>query len=143
MRLFPAFILLLAATAFAEPIYELKNLAAWCIVPFDDRKRRPEERAEMVSKLGITKVAYDWRAEHVPEFEREILAYKKQGLEFFAFWSQHDEAFRLFEKHGLKPQIWVIAPTKGDTQEAKVAHAAESLLPVVAKAAKIGSKVAL
>lgn len=143
MRLIPACLLLLAATAFAEPIYELKNLAAWCIVPFDDRKRSPEERAEMVSKLGITKVAYDWRAEHVPEFEREILAYKKQGLEFFAFWSQHDEAFRLFEKHGLKPQIWVIAPTKGDTQEAKVAHAAESLLPVIAKAAKIGSKVAL
>ena len=42
MRLIPACLLLLAATAFAEPIYELKNLAAWCIVPFDDRKRVPK-----------------------------------------------------------------------------------------------------
>ncbi len=127
----------------AEPIYELKNLAAWCIVPFDDRKRSPEERAEMVAKLGITKVAYDWRAEHVPEFEREIVAYKKHGVEFFAFWSFHPDAIRLCQKHGISPQFWIIAPNKGETQEAKVAHAALSLLPAIGEAAKVGSKVAL
>jgi azurin len=97
----------------------------------------------MVAKMGLTKVAYDWRQEHVPEFEAEILAYKKQGIEFFAFWSTHDQAFALFEKHQLHPQIWVMAGNKGDTQEAKVKNAAEGLLPVIAKAAKIGSKVAI
>ncbi len=134
---------LAAASLAAEPIYELKNLAAWCIVPFDDRRRPPEERAEMVARLGITKVAYDWRSEHVAEFEREILAYKRHGIEFFAFWSQHDTAFALFEKHGLRPQIWVIAPTKGDAQEARVAAAAEALLSVAAKAEKIGSSLGI
>jgi azurin/sugar phosphate isomerase/epimerase len=93
--------------------------------------------------MGVTKVAYDWRQEHVAEFEAEILAYKKHGLEFFAFWSVHDEALRLFEKHQLHPQIWVISGNKGETQEAKVKNAAEGLLPVIAKAAKIGSKVAI
>ena len=127
----------------AEPLYDQKNLAAWCIVPFDNQKRTPEQRAAMVAKMGLTKVAYDWRQEHVAEFEAEILAYKKHGLEFFAFWSVHDEAFKLFEKHQLHPQIWVIMSGKGETQEAKVKNAAEGLLPVIAKAARIGSKVAL
>jgi hypothetical protein len=61
------------------------NLAAWCIVPFDAAKRTPEARAEMVAKMGLKKVAYDWRQEHVAEFEREILAYQKHGIEMFAF----------------------------------------------------------
>jgi hypothetical protein len=42
----------------------------------------------MVAKMGIKKIAYDWRQEHVAEFEREILAYQKHGIEFFAFWAR-------------------------------------------------------
>ena len=143
MRTLCAFLLTLLALPAAEPLYDLKNLAAWCIVPFDNQKRTPEARAAMVAKMGLTKVAYDWRGEHVAEFEREILAYKKQGIEYFAFWSQHDEAFRLFEKHQLHPQIWMMMTGKGDGQEAKVRSAAEGLLPTIAKASKIGSKVAI
>ncbi|MBM3869246.1 MAG: sugar phosphate isomerase/epimerase, partial [Verrucomicrobia bacterium] len=116
MRLLCAFLLTLLALPAAEPIYETKNLVAWCIVPFDNQKRTPEQRAAMVAKTGLTKVAYDWRKEHVAEFEAEILAYKKHGLDFFAFWSTHDEAFRLFEKHRLSPQIWVMAKEKGYDQ---------------------------
>ena len=143
MRLLCALLLTLLALPAAEPLYDLKNLAAWCIVPFDNQKRTPEQRAAMVAKMGITKVAYDWRAENIPEFEAEILAYRKHGIEYFAFWSQHDEAFRLFEKYQLHPQIWMMMTGKGETQEAKVRSAAEGLLPTVAKAAKIGSKVAI
>ena len=143
MRLLFAFLLALLALPAAEPLYDQKNLAAWCIVPFDNQKRTPEQRAAMVAKMGLTKVAYDWRQEHVAEFEQEILAYKKHGIEFFAFWSQHPEAFRLFEKYQLHPQIWVMMSGKGDTQEAKIKSAAEGLLPTIAKAAAIGSKVAI
>ena len=60
----------------------------------------------MLKELGITRCAYDWREEHVPTFEQEILEYKKHGIEYFAFWSTHEEAFRLFEKYDLHPQIW-------------------------------------
>ncbi|MDP6504050.1 MAG: hypothetical protein QF886_10560, partial [Planctomycetota bacterium] len=61
-----------------------ENLVAWCIVPFDAKKRGPKERAEMLKELGILRCAYDWRGQHVPTFEDEILQYKKQGIEFFA-----------------------------------------------------------
>ncbi len=127
----------------ATDLFDRSNLAAWCIVPFDAKKRSPEERAEMVAKLGLTKIAYDWRQEHVPEFEREILAYQKHGIEFFAFWGIHDEALALFEEHRLSPQIWVMLQPSGETQEEKVKSAAEALLPALEKAKKIGSKVGL
>ncbi len=98
---------------------------AWCIVPFDAKKRGPAERAEMLKGLGLKRVAYDWREQHVKEFEEEILQYKKHGLEFFAFWGVHDEAFALFEKYKLHPQIWLTLPSpKAETQEARVAAAA-------------------
>ena len=63
----------------------------------------PAERAEMLKRLGLKRVAYDWRERHVKEFEEEILQYKKHGLEFFAFWSAHEEAFSLFAKHRIHP----------------------------------------
>lgn len=127
----------------AADLFDKSNLAAWCIVPFDAKKRSPEDRAAMVAKMGINKIAYDWRQEHVAEFEREILAYQKNGIEFFAFWSTHDEAFRLFEKHHLHPQLWVTLKVAGDTQDAKVKSAAEALLPVLERAKKIGSQVGI
>ncbi len=128
----------------AADLFDPPNLAAWCIVPFDAKKRSPEERAEMVAKMGIRKIAYDWRQEHVPEFEREILAYQKHGIEFFAFWSTHEDAFRLFEKHGLHPQIWMtLREGEGSTPEEKVKGAAAKMLPAVERTRQAGCKLGL
>lgn len=136
-------IILTARTGAAEGLFNKPNLAAWCIVPFDAKKRSPEDRAAMVAKMGLKKVAYDWRQEHVVEFEREILAYQTHGIEMFAFWGVHDEAIRLFEKYKLHPQLWVMMQGAGDTQDAKVKSAAEKLLPILERAKKIGSQVGI
>ena len=32
------------------------NLVAWCIVPFDAKKRGPDERAQMLERLGFKQV---------------------------------------------------------------------------------------
>ncbi|MEL6107773.1 MAG: DUF6797 domain-containing protein [Planctomycetota bacterium] len=121
-----------------------ENLVAWCIVPFDSKDRSPAERAAMVRRLGLRRVAYDWRQKHVPTFEEEILQYKRNGIEYFAFWDIHDEALRLFEKHGLRPQIWKTLPSpKGETQQDRVRAAAEQLLPLVERTGKLGSKFGL
>jgi len=124
--------------------FSRENLVAWCIVPFDGKKRGPAERAKMVADLGLRRVAYDWRDEHVPTFEQEILEYKRRGLEYFAFWSLHEQAFQLFKKHHLHPQIWQIIPNpNGATQEQKVQQAAEQMLPLVQRTRKLGSKLGL
>jgi hypothetical protein len=134
-----------AAASAPSSLFDRQNIVAWCIVPFDSVKRGPAARAEMVKQLGLTKVAYDWRAEHVPQFEQEILEYRKHGLEFFAFWSVHEEAFKLFEKHQLRPQIWVTAPSPAGklTRDEQIQKAATQLLPVVERTRKAGCPLGL
>lgn len=121
-----------------------ENLVAWCIVPFDGKKRGPAERAEMIKRIGMKRVAYDWRENHVKEFEQEILEYKKHGIEYFAFWDVHEEAFKLFEKHGIHPQLWKMLPAPaGESQQQKVEDAAKKILPVVERTRQLGSKLGL
>jgi sugar phosphate isomerase/epimerase len=134
----------------AGSIYAKDNLAAWCIVPFDAKKRGPTERAEMLRRLGFTKLAYDWRAEHVPSFEEEILALKRHGVDFFAFWSPmsaslgYETMMKLIEKHEITPQIWMIAPAKAaGTNEERVEINARAMLPFVNRAKQLGCKFAL
>ncbi|OUX50882.1 MAG: hypothetical protein CBE43_05655 [Rhodopirellula sp. TMED283] len=142
-------LLMPAGTIMAEAPEAKKNfqrdrLVAWCIVPFDARKRTPSQRAEMVEKLGMARVAYDWRGEHVPTFEEEIQEYKKHGIEFFAFWSWHDALEPLIAKHGVRPQIWLMVPGVGQKPDSdKVQAAAEALRPMVEKTAKLGLRLGL
>lgn len=128
----------------AQQPFATENLVAWCIVPFDAKKRSPEERAKMLVDLGLKRCAYDWRDEHVPQFEEEILQYQKHGIEFFAFWGHHESAFKLFEKYDLHPQIWVTAPSPdSETQRAKIAAAVEQLTPLVERAKLLKCKLGL
>lgn len=124
--------------------FDTDQLIAWCIVPFDKLERSPSDRAAMLKRLGIQRVAYDWREKHVAEFEEEILAYKENGIEYFAFWREHPEAFALFEKYDLHPQIWqTINSPKEGTQEEKVVIAGTQLIPLVKKTQAMGSKLGL
>ena len=127
-----------------QNIFARKRLVAWCIVPFDGKKRGPAERAAMCARLGLKRIAYDWRDEHVATFEQEILEYRKHKLEYFAFWGVHDEAFRLFDKYNLHPQIWqMLAAPNAKTQEQRVAQAARQILPLVERTRKMGCKLGL
>ena len=124
--------------------FRRENLIAWCIVPFDTKQRTPEARAEMLVRLGMKRCAYDWRKKHVPEFEREIVAYQKNGIEFSAFWSKHDEAFKLFEKHKIQPQIWSMIPQpKSETQAEKIAEAAKAMTPLAIQCKQTNCRLGL
>jgi hypothetical protein len=70
-----------------QRLFGSDNLVAWCIVPFDSKKRGPEERAAMLERLGFKHFAYDWRAEHVPTFDAEMDALKRHGIALDAFWA--------------------------------------------------------
>jgi len=127
-----------------KSVFAKDNLVAWCIVPFDAKHRSPQQRAEMLARLGIKRVAYDWRQDHVPTFEEEIVQYKKHGLEYFAFWSWHPDMAPLIKKHGIHPQIWMTVPSPAaPTQEARVEAAAKAMLPMVETTRKLGCKLGL
>src|SRR3954453_5523895 len=70
----------------ANAMFARDNLIAWCIVPFDSKKRSPEERAAMLEKLGFKHFAYDRRGEHIPPFDAEGDALKKHGVSLGSWW---------------------------------------------------------
>ena len=145
--------LLFLAQTVAADLFRPGNLVAWCIVPFDAKKRGPQERAEMLTRLGISKFAYDYRAEHIPTFDAEVEAMKQHGIEFTAWWfpgALNDEAktiLAVIERHKIHPQLWVSGggdATKDEAgQTARVEGEANRLRPIAEAAQRLGCKVAL
>ncbi|SKC15733.1 sugar phosphate isomerase/epimerase family protein [Dyadobacter psychrophilus] len=140
-----------------KSIFSRENLIAWCIVPFDVKERGPAERAEMLNKLGITMLAYDWREKHVPTFEEEIEQLKKHNIKLQAFWyysganPENDRNFatiiEVLKKHHVKTEIWcMVSGIKGldeMTQEEKIKTVAKPVAYIADKAAEIGCKLGL
>jgi sugar phosphate isomerase/epimerase len=138
----------------AEPpkpdLFARDNLVAWCIVPFDAKKRGPAQRVEMLRALGFKKYAYDWRAEHLPGFDEEVALLKKAQIKLTAVWfpaNLGDDAKKLLaviKKHGVKPQLWItMGEPAGEDRAAKVQAAAKVLKPIAEEAAQLGCSVAL
>ncbi len=40
----------------------------------------------MLNRLGIKRLAYDYRAEHIATFDEEMVQLKKHGIELVAWW---------------------------------------------------------
>jgi putative heme-binding domain-containing protein len=138
----------------ANDLFARKNLIAWCIVPFDSKKRSPEQRAAMLEKLGFQHFAYDWRAEHVATFDAEIEALKRHHVSLDAFWAPGElnrdtrNILDVLKRHQLKTQLWVLLDfgadrVTGAAQQKRVATAVEKLAPLALEAASIGCTVVL
>lgn len=129
-----------------------EKLLAWCIVPFDSHHRSPVDRALMLNRLGLKSYVYDWRQQHIPEFEDEIIQMLEHGIEIFGWWMPRevDETcetmLRLFAKYKIKPQLWI---TYGDDPEESLSHSAivldyyERLAPLVDAAGEAGLELGL
>lgn len=154
-------LLLLPFVAFtslhAAPLDDLfvpDNLRAWCVVPFDAKHRGPEERAEMLQKLGFKHFVYDWRAKDIPTFDAEIEALKKHGIELAGWWSPTrpgdpvlQTTLEVFKRHDVHPQLWVTGggePTRTpEEQQARVEQEAERIRQIEVLAKPYGCQVEL
>jgi len=67
-------------------LFARENLVAWCVVPYDSRRRGPRARAELLAELGLRRLAWDWRPEHVGQFEAELDALAEFGIELTGLW---------------------------------------------------------
>ncbi len=141
-----------AATAGERDVFDRENLVAWCIVPFDAAHRGPEERATMLERLGFEQLAYDWRAEHVAQFDEEVQAMQRHHVRISAWWMAGPELnetnrriLDVVRRHGLKLQFWVLVPDPpGDAaQNDKVRMAAAAVRPLAGEAARLGCQVGL
>ena len=141
----------------AKDVFAKQNLVAWCVVPFDAKQRGPEERAQMLSDLGITKLAYDWREQHIPTFDDEWRALNKHGIDLTAFWMtsgnnpQDDryirEIFDFLERNKISTQIWLLmgewAGFADLSQRDKVAAMSKPIAYIADRAKELGCQVAL
>lgn len=141
---------------FKTGVFAKSNLVAWCIVPYDVKNRNAEERAEMLDKLGITKLAYDWREKHIPYFDDELKALKKHGIKLQAFWymsgpnPQRDTNLKIIldvlKRNKVKTQIWLMmvgVDMDKMSQQQKVDTLSKPVKYIAQQAAKIGCQVGL
>lgn len=141
------------AAAVDYQLFARSNLVAWCIVPFDAKKRGPEERAVMMERLGFKLFAYDYRAEHIPTWDAEMEALERHRIQLLAWWfptSMNEEARKILsvlERHQVRAQLWVMgggAATKNtEEQQARIVAEAKRVKEIADAAAKVGCTVAL
>jgi sugar phosphate isomerase/epimerase len=135
-------------------LFDRQNLTAWCVVPFDAKKRGPEPRAEMLQRLGFKSFAYDWRPKDVPTFDAEVAALNQHGIDLAAWWFPTDAGdpiartiLEVIKRHGIHPQLWVMgsgSPTRTEAeQRQRTDQEAERIRKIVVLAAPYGCNVEL
>lgn len=139
-------------------IFASENLVAWCIVPFDASERSPEERANMMNELGISKFAYDYRDKHIPSFKSEIEILKEHHIELSAVWLWLDPKgedilgdagraiLQTVEETGTHTELWVSFPEQvfeGLSDEQALDKAVPILNEVMLKTEELGCTMAL
>jgi sugar phosphate isomerase/epimerase len=136
----------------AAKLYSRDNLVAWCIVPFDSKKRGPVERVAMLERLGFRHYAYDWRDEHVPTFDTEVMELQKRSIELTAVWfpaldANGKKLLDVLKTRGVKTQLWVTGggePTRtAEERRQRVVAEANRLRPIAEAAATQGCTVGL
>jgi hypothetical protein len=104
-----------------QPLLAQENLIAWCIVPFDSKKRAPAERLAMLKQLKLSQYAYDWRHEHLDSFAEEIKLAKQNKIFIAAVWmwiednadqpgklsDDNQRLLKIIQEEGLVSQLWV------------------------------------
>ena len=132
----------------AEPKpFAPEHLTAWCIVPFDAKKRDPEERVAMLKRLGFTRYAYDWRAEHLPTLDKELELLRKENITLQGVWfpanigPDGETILALLKKHKLETELWVMLPQPdGKLNKDDKVQVTAALLTALAK--KVATKLA-
>lgn len=147
-----------AQKAKSAPLFSKKNLVAWCVVPYDNVKRNPQQRAAMLKELGITQLAWDWRKEHLPVMDEEIKTLRSNNIKLKAVWFwvngasgevlDEDNAFILktLKENNVRTELWLSFNNRyfeGISDEEKLKKAVQAVGLIRDKAKEIGCTVHL
>ena len=139
-------------------LFDMDNLVAWCIVPFDAMERSPADRAEMLVELGISQLAYDYREKHLPSFAEEIGILAERGIKLSAVWfwvhgdsnvllnSTNEFILETLNNTGTRTELWVSFPDNyyaGHTDSESLQKAVTAIRQIHQKAKEIGCSIAL
>ena len=122
--------------------FQKSNLHVWAYEEYDAVDRTPEERAQVLVNLGITKVGYICRNEkRVSEFESHLKAYSEAGIELVGVWTPIEEVqvrdfLKVVDNHDLSIQWWLTLEQNYDAmpEDGRVKDAVARLRPLVKEA---------
>jgi len=139
-------------------LFSKENLVAWCVVPFDNMKRTPEQRARMLKELGFSQFAYDWRAEHLPSMEEEIQILRRNNIALKSVWfwingtsgqildESNNFILKTLKDNNVKTELWLSFNDRffeGVSDEEKLKKAVAAVSHIRTKAKEIGCTVQL
>jgi sugar phosphate isomerase/epimerase len=103
-------------------ILDKNNIYAWCIVPYDIKKRTPRERAEMLLELGIKQFAYDWRHEHLQDMAEEFRVLREFEIKLISVWfwldgsgspyfdDYNEYILKTLQEEKIETDLWIGVP---------------------------------
>ena len=139
-------------------VFQKENLVAWCVVPFDSKKRGPVERVNMLDELGIERLAWDWRTEHVPTFGQEIKLLTEKNIKLQAVWmwinggdgplidDSNNKILETLENNNVRTEVWMSFNNSffdGLSDEDKLDKAIEAVSVINERVDVLGCKLAL
>jgi len=133
------------------------NLHVWAYEEYDAVDRTPEEHAQALVDLGITKAGYISRnAKRVSEFDAYLNTYRKAGIELVAVWTpihtdtpmeevQVREFFEVVDRYGLNIQWWLTLEQDFDAmpEGERMDDALARLRPLVEETNRRGCRLVL
>ncbi len=141
-------------------LFSKSNLIPWSIVGFDVKERTPEQRLEMLERLGYNQYAYGNRPKHIPTMKEEWVLAKEKNITIKAVWlyinlkkdqpnllkPESEVIFNNLKEVALKTQIWVgFEPTYFEDlyEEEALKQAVEMISYLSKRAEALGCKIAL
>ncbi len=138
----------------------MDNLFPWCIVAYDSKERTPEERVALLSNMGFTRYAYDWRDHHLDDMPTELQLMKEAGIETIAVWlwlnasrdslgnlsMANKKVFEILQNTNTETTIWMsMSPNFFEelSQPEAMKKATEFVNFIANKANEIGCSLAL
>ena len=132
------------------------NLHAWAYEEYDSVQRTPDERAQVLQQLGISRAGYIARdPARVAEFEAYVIAYQKYGIQLVAAWTPlhtdkpldepHVRTFLdVVRRHNLKLQWWFTLEHMEEHQEGeRIERAAAQIRQLIPAAKSISCDLVL
>ena len=141
-----------------DMLFAKNNLVAWCIVPYDVKKRNSEERAIMLKELGISSLAYDMRDADLPNMETEFITLRKYHINLKAIWfwinggrdsllnAANETILKTLAKTHSRTELWVCFADQffqGLNDDEKTQKAVKAIQVIHQRAAEIGCTIAL
>jgi sugar phosphate isomerase/epimerase len=151
-----------------DRLWDLSNLHAWCVSPYDDTDRDAEQRADMLARLGFRRYACLFFLQQYPQpgpaldaFVRaELDALAARGIELLSWWWPWEagdpignRVLEIFGECGVRPRLWLMQrwpdplydeiPNTPDAHRRRVDDEARRVLGVTAHAARHGIDVDL